>query len=166
MEEQITEIEQDLFIDKNSLDFECIDQPKRFLKWSKKMAEAIREKDESKRAMIVTRAMRNSDIRSRPGEYGVEKVTEGSIAAALENQEDVQTAEQLIIDNQYAVNIYTGAKEAFEQRKSMLEKLVNLYISGYYSRPKTEGDGMAQIVDTGTEEIKAALRLRIKKGQD
>lgn len=166
MEKEITEIEQDLFIDKNNLDFECIDQPKRFLKWSQKMSQAIKERDQSKRAMVVTRAVRNSDIRFRPSEYGVEKVTEGSIAATLENQGDVQAAEQLIIDNQYAVNIFTGAKEAFEQRKSMLEKLVNLYISGYYSRPKTEGEGMSQITDIGTEEIKTALRLRIKKGQE
>ncbi len=162
--EDITEIEQDLTIDKENLDFECIDQPQRFMKWSKKFADAVRERDLAKRQCSVIRSQINADIRVRPAEYGIDsKVTEGAITATLEMVEDVVNAEKAVIDSQYDVNIYSGAKEAFDQRKSMLERLINLYISGYWSSPKVTNEAMGAMVDAGTEAQKQALRLRLKK---
>ena len=157
---QITQIEKDLEIDKDNLDFACLDQPRRFMKWSVEYAEAIRIRDEAKRSASVIKANTNLDIRTRPSEYGIEKATEGSINAALESNEEVNKAEKEISDAQYAVNIYSAAKEALDQRRSMLERLVALYISGYYSQVKLDTTQVGKIGDEATEHQKSLLKAR------
>jgi hypothetical protein len=156
----ITEIEKDLEIDKNNLDFSCLDQPRRFLKWSVEYAEAIRIRDEAKRRASVIKSNTNLDIRTRPSAYGIEKATEGSINAALESNEEVNKAEKEISDAQYAVNIYSAAKEALDQRRSMLERLVALYISGYYSQVKLDTTQVGKLADDATEHQKSLLKAR------
>ena len=159
---EITEIETDLHIDKDNLDLACLDQPRRFLKWSVEYAEAVRVRDESKRKASVVKANTNLDIRTRPSEYGIEKATEGSINAALESNEEVNTAEKAISDAQYAVNIFGAAKEALDQRRAMFERLVALYISGYYSQVKLGTEAVGKLADEATEHQKTLLRARRK----
>jgi len=161
-DKQISEIELDLEIDKNNLDSACIDQPRRFLHWSVEYAEAIRLRDEAKRRSMVTKSNINMDIRSRPQEYGIEKATEGSINAALESNEEVNKAEKEVSDAQYAVNIFSAAKEALDQRRSMLERLVALYISGYYSQVKLPTDQVGKLADEATAHQKSLLKARRK----
>jgi hypothetical protein len=160
---EVTEIEKDLDIDKNNLDVECIDQPRRFMRWSVEYAEAIRIRDEAKRKASVTKSNVNLDIRSRPSAYGIEKATEGSINAALESNEEVNTAEKAISDAQYAVNIFGAAKEALDQRRSMLERLVALYISGYYSQVKLGTEAVGKLSDEATAHQKSLLQARRKR---
>ena len=157
---EITEIEQDLEIDKNDLSTACLDQPRRFMKWSVEYAEAVRVRDEAKRKTSVVKSNINMDVRARPSAYGIDKVTEGSINAALESNEEVNQAEKAVSDAQYAVNIYSAAKEALDQRRSMLEKLVALYISGYFSEVKLNNEGIGKLADDATEHQKSLLRIR------
>lgn len=158
----ITEIEQDLGIDKDNLDFECMDQPKRFFRWSVTYAEAVRSRDEAKRKASIVKSNINLDVRSRPEEYGLTKPTEGSISAVVDSSEEVNKAEVVVSDAQYAVNIYSAAKEALDQRRSMLEKLVALYISGYYSQVKLGTEQVGKLADEATEHQKTLLRARRK----
>ena len=160
---EITEIEKDLEIDKDNLDFACLDQPRRFMKWSVEYAEAIRVRDEAKRKASVIKSNTNLDIRTRPAEYGIEKATEGSINAALESNEEVNKAEKEISDAQYAVNIYGAAKEALDQRRSMLERLVALYISGYFSQVRLNTEAVGKIGDEATEHQRSLLKTRRKE---
>lgn len=158
---EITEIEQDLEIDKDNLDNACLDQPRRFLKWSVAYAEAIRVRDEAKRNASVIKSNTNLDVRTRPEAYGIaNKPTVDSIAAVVESNEEVNKAEKDISDAQYAVNIYSAAKEALDQRRSMLERLVALYISGYYSQVKLDTTQVGKLADDATEHQKSLLKAR------
>jgi hypothetical protein len=164
MEENIiNEIEQDLNIEVDNLGFELMDQPKRFMKWGRKYAEAIKEMGLAKRESSVTRSNINQDIRLRPEAYGLAKVTEAAIASTLESVEDVDKAEKNMIGHQFSVNIFSAAKEAFDQRKSMLEKVVQLYIDGYWSQPRIPSESVKKIADEGTAALKAQLKQRITK---
>jgi hypothetical protein len=169
MEEHLTvydfeiEIDADLKIDKDMLDHECLDQPRRFLKWSIHMSNAIKQRDWAKRTVLITRSDKSVDVRQNPGKYGLEKPTEGSVAATLETLPEISDVENILIENQRTVNIFSAAKEAFDQRKKMLELLVQLYLSGYYSRPKQDNEVVTKTVEAGTETLKENLRLRMKK---
>ena len=153
-----TGIEQDLEIDANNLDIECMDQARRFMKWSVTYAEALRARDEAKRQASIIKSNINLDVRSRPEEYGLSnKPTVDSIAAVVDSSEEVSKADVLVSDAQYAVNIFSAAKEALDQRRAMLERLVSLYISGYYSQPRLNTEEVGKMADAATEEHKAHL---------
>lgn len=154
---EVTEIEKDLEIDKDNLDIECIDQARRFMKWSVTYAESIRTRDEAKRKASIVRSNINLDVRSRPEEYGLTKTTESTIEAVVNSHEEVNTAETAVSDAQYAVNIFSAAKEALDQRRAMLERLVSLYISGYYAQPRLGTEEVGKLADDATQVQKDAL---------
>ena len=156
-EVNVTEIEQDLSIDKDNLDVECMDQARRFMKWSVQYAEAIRFRDEEKRKATIVKSNINLDVRSRPEEYGLTKPTEGSINAIVDSSEEVNKADLAVMDAVYAVNIYSAAKEALDQRRAMLERLVNLYISGYYSQPRLGTEEVGKMAEAASEEHRAHI---------
>ena len=153
----VSEIELDLLIDPNNLDVACLDQARRFMKWSVTYAEAIRSRDDAKRKASIVKSNINLDVRARPEEYGVTKPTEGSISAVVDSNEEVNKAEIVVSDAQYAVNIFSAAKEALDQRRAMLERLVSLYISGYYSQPKLGTEEVGKLADDATKDQKALL---------
>jgi len=154
----VGEIEQDLEIDKDNLDVECMDQARRFMKWSVTYAEAIRARDEAKRQASILKSNFNLAVRSRPDDYGIgSKPTVDSVAAVVDSSEEVSKAETAVSDAQYAVNIFSAAKEALDQRRAMLERLVSLYISGYYSEPKLGTEEVGRLADDATKDQKANL---------
>jgi hypothetical protein len=153
----VSEIELDLEIDPNNLDVACLDQARRFMKWSITYAEAIRTRDEEKRKTTIVKSNINLDVRTRPEQYGLTKPTEGSISAVVDSSEEVNKAETALSDAQYAVNIFSAAKEALDQRRAMLERLVSLYISGYYSQPKLGTEEVGKLADDATKDQKALL---------
>lgn len=154
----VSEIEVDLEIDKDNLDVECMDQARRFMRWSVIYAEAIRNRDAAKRKATITKSNMNLDVRSRPEEYGLNnKPTVDSITAVVDSSEEVNAVETAVSDAQYAVNIFSAAKEALDQRRAMLERLVSLYISGYYSQPKLGTEEVGKLADDATADQKAIL---------
>jgi hypothetical protein len=159
---EVTEIENDLNIDKNNLDVECMDQARRFMKWSVDYAEAVRVRDEAKRKASIVKSNINLDVRSRPDEYGLgSKPTVDSVSAIVDSHEEVNKAETMVSDAQYAVNIFGAAKEALDQRRAMLERLVSLYISGYYSQPKLGTEEVGRLADDATQVQKELLSKAI-----
>jgi len=154
----LEEIETDLDIDKDNLDVECMDQARRFMKWSVIYAEAIRSRDEAKRKASITKSTLNLDVRARSEEYGLGgKPTVDSVSAVVDSSEEVEKVETALSDAQYAVNIFSAAKEALDQRRAMLERLVSLYISGYYSQPKLGTEEVGKLADDATKDQKALL---------
>lgn len=134
------EYEKDLEIDKYALDAECMDQPRRFIHWAEALAEASSVRDRMDQSLDVTLAQTEMKVRKDPTAYGLEKVTDASVKALVTIDPFVVKAEELLIQAKHRVNILFAAKEAFEQRKSMLENLVKLFLSGYWSDPKIKGE--------------------------
>lgn len=164
--ENLNEIFEDLKVDCNSLDFECIDQPRRFMKWSEKFARAIKDRDTAKKAASLLRSDTSMDIRSRPEAYHLEKVTEGGVQATLESLDTVKEADDEVIEANYIMNVMAGAKDAFEQRRSMLESLIKLYISGYFSQVRPDSRFIQSEADRGTAAQRELLNKLGKRKSD
>ncbi len=171
IDDDILDILQDLDIDKDRLDFESIDQPKRFFKYAKAEAGAEKGRRNLKRKTSVKRAELSLSIRANSEHYGLGKVTDAAIMSVLEIQPEVEELENELNEAIYQSDIYGAAKNAFEERKTSIENLVKLYNQGYWSRPKMDIDSkeaMTSMSENATEtqreilESKMALRTRKK----
>lgn len=154
---------QDIEIDKYSLDTECIDQPRKFMKWASLLADALKERDEAKQFLKVTETKISLEIRSDPKSFGLDKITESAVESVVINQKQVVEAGQRLIDAQYNVNILSAAKEAQEQRRSMLENLIKLFLSGYWAEPRIPQKEREEVTSVSTNEQKRELKKRMDK---
>ncbi len=149
--------ERDLEIDKYALDAECMDQPRRFIHWAELLAEATAMKDRSDQALEVTKAQVEQEVRINPEAFGIDKVTEAAIKSHTTTHPKVIKAYEEWVQAKYQVNILFAAKEALEQRKSMLENLVKLFLSGYWSDPKIKGEAKEVLSKEADNEQKRGL---------
>jgi hypothetical protein len=159
--------EKDLEIDKYALDTECMDQPRKFSHWAEVLAEATAERDRADQNVDVVKAQIETAMRADPVTWGLDKVTDASIKAAVTQNDKVVHTVEALIKAKYRVNVLFAAKEAFEQRKSMLENLVKLFLSGYWSDPRipkegTEAGGRAS-EDLQKNMLNKKLAGRVKK---
>ena len=114
--------EKDLFIDDSALDIEWLDQAMLFMRYAKFAAEARKAFDETKQELDIVKAEIDKDIRENPSEYGIEKVTEGSIQSALLTNKKYKTANQKVLDAKFESDMAINAVSAFNMRKEALEK--------------------------------------------
>lgn len=156
--------EKDLEIDKYALDSECVNQPVRFMEWSKRWAEAIAERDRAEQKLKVIEAQVEQRIRM-DGQSRSEKLTESAVKSLVMVDPEVQAAREEAIDSSYRANVLLAARQAMEQRKSMIEKLVNLFLSGYWADPKISNSDQQSLTQIGTEVQKDTLKRspRLKK---
>ena len=70
-------------IDPNRLDAEWVEQPKRYLEWADKLADARRDHEEAKSQLELTEAEVADAVRRMPTEFGIEKVTVDAVRAAV-----------------------------------------------------------------------------------
>ena len=109
--------------------------------YSEKSAQAIKKRDLIREDIDQHRAELDRKIRKDPKKYGIEKVTEGAITAAITIDEKSIGLNSSLIDANEAVNRVSGAVKALEHKKRALEKLVELWLAGYYSEPRIKGGG-------------------------
>lgn len=161
--------QEDLKIDKYALDTECLDQSRRFAQWSENLANALTERDRADQKIKIIEAQVEQDIRIRPQNYiGTDgKLTEAGVRSLVLLNEEVRLAREEHIDAVHKVNIMTTAKQAFEQRRSMIENLVKLYLSGYWADPKIKKEddhSLGQIsTDKEIEALSKSSRLQKRK---
>ena len=113
---------EELEIDIFNLHLCYLDQPAKYMKWSEKWANKVRERDQRKRFLRI-------DIRRTPENYGLS--TNPSVAAvnaAIDEDEQY-------LDLTWELNVLQSAKDAFIQRQRSLDGLVRLYLNGYFSGP-------------------------------
>ena len=77
------EFTHDRTIDPSQLDMECVRQADRFFAWAERAAEAGAEVDRTKLTMEVTQARLEIECRQTPEKFGLVKITEGGIKAAV-----------------------------------------------------------------------------------
>lgn len=153
---------EDLEIDKYSLDSECVGQPQKFMAWSEKMAEATAERDRADQNLEVVKAQVEQAVRKDPDAFGLDKVTEGSIKSAVTIHPEVQEANERWIQAKYNASILMSAKDAMEQRRSMLEILIKLFLSGYWADPKVPRED-ALTLSKDADRVQK-VRLNRKRG--
>jgi len=164
----MSEYYQDLVIDRFRLEEECVDQPRRFMKWSEDFAEAVFKRDKAKQNLKVVSAQVQQRVRQDPELYGVVSgvrgVTEGSIQAALDTHHEILEAEDKLIEADKDVQILKAAKESFDDRKRQITNLVHLQLGQYYSDPGKAATSEAKRMQE--EHLADNVRLKNLKGGD
>lgn len=125
----------DLVIDEHALDREWVQQPSLYYHYAAELADAQRDYAAAKAAVDVVRADLDSEMRRSPEAYGLAKVTEAALAAALPSQPEVKAAIAEMAEARHRVDILQAAVAALEHRKRALEKLVALRLADYFSSP-------------------------------
>lgn len=131
----MNEYEKHLNIDENALDKEWREQPILYMQYATKLADAEATKQQQKEFLELIKAELDSEIRTEAKVKG-EKITESNIQSKI--LQDKMYRKELLNYNNYVfkTNILNSAVKAFEHRKKALEKLVELWIGGYFSIPK------------------------------
>jgi hypothetical protein len=134
------DFDSDIDIDINGLDREWEIHSSKYLKCSQDYANAVFAKDQAKLTLEAVKADLDADIRQNPEKFGVDKVTEAVVANTVILQQDYQDAYTAYTETIRDVNMILAAKSAFEHKKKALEKLTDLYISGYWSEPRVTSE--------------------------
>ncbi len=142
----------DLEIDPDSLDIEWLEQPNLMMEYSEEQDKAVRERDNGKIALDMAKdeleeakARATLQIRENPDQFGLDKVTDSTVAAGVALHSEVKAAKEKYykVAEEYnelkeVANNYVSAVKAFEQRKSSLENLTKLLGMQYFSAPNVE----------------------------
>lgn len=136
-----TDQEPDLFaIDPHRLDEEWIKQPSLYRKWARQLANAREEWERAKAQRDVVTAEIDKAIRFNPEEYGLEKITEPSVEKTILLQKRYQRAHAVVVEAKHKVDLLEANVSALDHRKRALEKLVDLFLSDYFSKPREPKD--------------------------
>lgn len=136
----MSEYTEKLFIDRDRLDREFLQQPAIYMEYAQQAAEADDERDAAKRRVEVVRAEVDQEIRERAAVAG-EKITEAVVAARVLLDPRTEKAEAQLRKATLDAKVLGAAVRAFEQRKKSLEKLADLWCQGYYSTPEENRGG-------------------------
>jgi len=158
MEKELPEEAQGVVqINEHKLDLECKRLPTDYLKWAWLAAEAKRDADESKANLAVVHADLSAAIRNTPGKYGLEKVTEAGLAAAVLLLPGYQKAQRRLRTANYESDMLQAVVWALEHKKRSLTLLVDLHGMGYFSAPKVTKEGRAAVVDMAERRQRVRL---------
>jgi hypothetical protein len=165
----------DLTLDKHNLDQCALTQPELYSEWACKWADAVDIRDRSKDKLSLVRSECDTEIRSTPSEFGWAKAdkapTEAFISSAICGHPNFVSANEEYLTACHEVNILSVAKEAFEQRRKMIEVLVQLYVSSYFSGNKDFDKSYAPavekvVVQEASVELENNPRLRRKMNRN
>jgi hypothetical protein len=145
-------------IDELNLDKECIRLPSQYLQWASASADAKRDVDELKATLDVVEAEISRDIRSKPGSYGLEKVTESSIKETILVQDRYKEALTEFQEAKHKADIAQAVVWALEHKKRTLTLLVELHGMGYFSNPK--------VSDRGREAVEKMTKRAVRHYHD
>ena len=120
----------DFNIDKFALDEECIKQVSLMDEAVEDCIVAVNEFNQVELELKQRKSELDQDIRENPEDYGIAKVTEGSVLAAI-TRETEELSEKLIQADgkKYAAIL---RKEKVIARSNELKNLINLYLNDYY----------------------------------
>lgn len=125
-----------LEIDPLRLDDELINQPRQRGQFGELHADAVKDLDDARSALAVAEAEADRDIRENPADYGIDKLSEARISAAVTLHPAVKVASKKVNEAKHKVNILEAAVSGLEHRKRALSDLVTLHGQDYFAAPK------------------------------
>lgn len=151
------------------LESEWEKQASLYMYYSEQWADAVFERDKLKEQLDVTRAEADKEIRDSPEEFGLSKVTESAISAAIVLHDKVREAILNLNEANRNMNILSAAREAMAHKKKALEMLVNIRLSGNSAEPKVGKEFKEEINEKTKEGIRKTLgesdRLRRRRNK-
>ena len=151
---------EDLKINKFALDDEWLQQPSHFAFYSEQGVEAEDERDRASEQLTLIEAQIGSNIRKDPKAFGFgDKVTEGAIKEVIILNAERIAASNVYLDAVKKAKILSIAKIAFDHRKRALEKLTDLFLQNYWSRPADNSKATSMSEEAAEHQHREALAL-------
>ena len=150
-------------IDKNCLDEEWINQPKRFFNMSLQLEDARDELRTAKAELKLVEAEVGLDIRANPEKYDLTKLTENLILSAVINSAQYQDAQTDINNLEYKIGVLKAAVTSLDQRKTGLENLVYLHGQKYFATPRALGQSKEAVSNIEKQAARVKSKVRRKK---
>ena len=151
---------QDVRINKNKLDEECEKHSSVYYYWAEKLANTKSELAKAEDLFKYISAETDLGTRKDWDDTKYGKMTEASIKSVLEIHPKIKKQKEVIQNLQGEVNTLTAAVSAMEHRKSELNNLTSLLISGFFSSPK----GIQK--EEVTEKTGKDIKKRMNKKED
>ena len=133
LSELISSYKNRVSIDEFALERELREQPLLYLEIAEIASQLKADSKQAKAELDLVKAKAGAEIRENPDKFGIAKVTEAAITAAITTHKSVVEAGTRLLDLEADADIFSSILSAAEQRKSMLRDLVSLYIHKYYS---------------------------------
>ena len=144
----LSDLKAKLAIHLEDLHHDAQDQPQAACDAGEFAAAAKAAAKRTKVELEETKAKVQRDARTNSSKYGIDKVTEGAIAAAVTIDAKVAEAERNLIDLQKAADDADAVANAFEHRRSMLKESVQLWLSNYWGDVTVKQREMAPVAET------------------
>lgn len=142
--------EKDLSIDKHRLDDELIFQPRKMMKYNTAHAQAQLDRDKAKQNLDVVKANLDSKVRADLVTAGA-RFTEAVVDGRIKTHPEFIAAQNNLHKAEHTVNLTFAGVMAMNARRPILEDLVRLYLSGYWSEPRVSGETKASFSQSETE---------------
>ena len=139
-------------VDQYELDREWVQQPELYFKYAQIVVDAEEVLDKAKEEKLQrisdkeeVIAELDRDIRKDPACFGVDKITEKTVENAIILQRRYKIASHAVFEAQRLVNEAQSAvkrasvvTDTLDHRKKTLEKLVDLFLANYFSKPQSK----------------------------
>lgn len=152
MSEEKRIIQKDTKVNRFQLEIECEEASSVYQYWSDELADAEKERNLCDTQLKKLHGEKTLYYRKKP--LNEDKVTEGSIRAMVESDEEYVKKSNELTQLQYLVNKLKGNVNALDKKTTHLTNLQKLSISGYYSNPIGNGQSST---DKASEQANSNL---------
>lgn len=154
-------------IDEFDLVNEWKKQPKFFLHYAEQLADARRDFEQVKAEREIVRAETDREIRKDPKKFGLEKITETVIENTITLNVTYQRINSKWLETKGKVDTLQAIVDGLDHRKRALEKIVDLFLSGYYAECKTpKGNNKEVYEDIQKKDIRGKAKLGLNRKED
>jgi hypothetical protein len=141
------------------LEKEAAGQAQLMRDWGQKWADAEKALKMLKNALKVARAEIAKAVRTNPANYGVNKLTEGSIEEVLTLNSILRKQENELVEAEYERDIIKAMVVAIHERGEMISNEVKLHGQQYWSKPTADPEFNKKVrEDEAVETMKKAAR--------
>lgn len=145
-------------IDDLNLDKECVRLPTDLLHYAHETADLKDAADQCKAELEVLEADLSKSIRAHPENYGIEKVTESAINAAVLTSPEYQKKQKRLREARHDLDLCQAVVSALECKKRSLVMLVDLHGMGYFADPRLSKTGQAAVQSMTKEAVRPRRR--------
>lgn len=153
---------EEIKINKFELDVALEEQPDLYLDWALAHVEAVKQKDIAKVELEKIKSALGMEVRKNPTGYGLkEKFTVQAVEEVVISHKDYQEANRVLVETANEANRLAAVREAFDQRRSSLKYLTELWTNDYYGQSVGDSKSVSKdenkISDKSSEEQRKGI---------
>ena len=147
-------------IDPTQLDVECVRQASRTHYWAEAAIDASFEEEQAKFQYDLIGAKLDIAIRNDPEKFGMNKVTEAGVKAAIQLHPDLQASYNTWMAARKLTKRLNAAVKAMDDKKRMLQGLITLHGQQYFAGPDVPRDLLASWMESQEGSEKKVNKLQ------